>query len=241
MPQRLICNCGFILERPTHYCLNCGKKYALGCGVYVSSKKLYIFFVGKVENETLAIKRYSEDVSLRNLYEIAAERIYERRVEEIIISGENDDLIVEACEALKNSLYPFKIVRTDYFDNFSDFSKELEKFIKLKSKLKKVFLSPEKKIHGSHSTIIGGREGFALLLKLASTPYVKKIVPGVIENKGVASGGSRLKLTRCDEKGNIKALLIDGATVQQIHVITTASNKEEGERILKILKIEVPS
>jgi len=108
--------------------------------------------------------------------------------------------------------------------------------VRIKKSLKKVNTKAEKKVHGSHSTIIGGREGMKLVYKLASSEYVKKIVPGVIENKGTVSGGIRLKVTRSDEKGNIKALLIDGATVQKLHVITTASNKEEGEEILKILR-----
>ena len=127
-------------------------------------------------------------------------------------------------------------MRTDVFSNEQEFFFELEKFVRIKSKLKTVNIPPEKKIQGSHSTIIGEREGYTLILRLATSPYVKKIVPGVIENKGTASGGVRLKLTRCDEKGNIKALLINGAAVQQLHIITTASNKEEGEQILKMLK-----
>ena len=74
------------------------------------------------------------------------------------------------------------------------------------------------------------------MLRLASSPYVKKIVPGVIENAGVGGGGVRLKLTRCDARGNIRALLIDGASVQQVYIITTAGSREQGEEILKELR-----
>ncbi len=236
MSKRLICSCGFELKSATSYCLNCGKRNALACGIYNSDKRLYIFFVGRFENEVISFKKYEEEQSIRNTFEIAGEKIYERRIEEIYVSGRNEKDIDEVFYWLRDFVYPFKLIRTDTFENESEFFSRLEKFIKVKSKLKTVDIPPEKKIHGSHSTIIGEREGYSLILKIASSPYVKKIVPGVIENKGIASGGVRLKLTRCDEKGNIKALLIDGATVQQIYVITTASNKDEGEQILKMLK-----
>jgi hypothetical protein len=145
-------------------------------------------------------------------------------------------MIDEACEHIRNFLFPFRVIQTDEFDSESDFFHELERFVKTKSSLKVITFPPEKKIHGSHSTIIGGREGYSLVLKLASSPYVKKVIPGVIENKNTKGGGVKLKMTRCDDRGNVRALLIDGATVQQLHVITTASSKEEGEEILKILK-----
>ncbi len=237
MSERLKCDCGFELLFPTQFCLNCGKKHAIACGVYVSRKKLYILFVGLDREEILSLKRYEERESLVNLYEVAAERMYERRIEEVMISGENDELISEAFEMLKNGFYPFKLARTDVFPDQNEFFSRFIVHIRIKSKFRRVELSPEEKIQGSHSTIIGEREGYALILRLASSPYVKKVVPGVIESSGSASGGGvRLKITRCDDRGNIRALLIDGATVQQIHVITTASNKEEGEEILKMLK-----
>jgi hypothetical protein len=236
MSQRLKCGCGFTLERPTHYCLNCGERNALGCGVYNSSKRVYVFFIGRTKNETISFKKYEDDASQRNLFELVAERIYERRVEEIVVSGESTEMIDEACEHIRNFLFPFRVIQTDEFDSESDFFHELERFVKTKSSLKVITFPPEKKIHGSHSTIIGGREGYSLVLKLASSPYVKKVIPGVIENKNTKGGGVKLKMTRCDDRGNVRALLIDGATVQQLHVITTASSKEEGEEILKILK-----
>ncbi len=237
MPERLKCECGFELSFPTQFCLNCGKKHAIACGIYVSREKLYVLFVGLNKEEVLSLRRYEKHESLVNLYEVAAERIYERRIEEVVISGESDELISEAFEMLKNSFYPFKLARTDAFPNQNEFFSRFIAHVRVKSKLKRVELPPEEKIQGSHSTIIGEREGYTLILRLASSPYVKKIVPGVIESSGSATGGGvRLKITRCDEKGNIRALLIDGATVQQIHVITTASNKEEGEEILRMLK-----
>jgi hypothetical protein len=243
MPQRLKndfrCECGFKLEKPTHFCLNCSKRHALGCGVYTSSSRLFLFFVGDSENELISFRKYEDEVSIRNMYEIAAEKIYERRIDEIVISGDNEDGIEEAASYFRNFLYPFSIARSDVFSSESEFFSKLENYLRIQRSLRKVEVSPGKKIHGSHSTIIGGREGHSLLIKLASSPYIKKIVPGVIENKGVSTGGVRIKLTRTDDRGNIKALLINGATVQQIHIITTASQKEEGDMILTMLKKEM--
>ena len=97
-------------------------------------------------------------------------------------------------------------------------------------------IDPKHKIRGSHSTIIGGSEGKDLLSKLAGSPYVKKIIPGVIENKGTSKGSVRLKITRCDRNGNVRALLIHGGTVQQVYIITNAKNREEGEILVEKLR-----
>ena len=97
-------------------------------------------------------------------------------------------------------------------------------------------IDPKRKIKGSHSTIIGGRDGRELLNRIAESEYVKKIIPGVIENKGTSKGSVRLKMTRCDRNGNIRALLIHGGTVQQIYVITTARSEKEGEVVIERLR-----
>ncbi len=97
-------------------------------------------------------------------------------------------------------------------------------------------IDPKRKIRGSHSTIIGGRDGRELLNRIAESEYVKKIIPGVIENKGTSKGSVRVKLTRCDRNGNIRALLIHGGTVQQIYVITTARSEKEGEVVIERLR-----
>lgn len=240
MSQRLICECGNLLSSPAQFCPFCNRSNALGCGIYVSERKVHAIVIGKHGNEFLTLSRYNEDLSIRNLYEVLAEKVYERRVEEIVISGERDELLDEAFHFLRDFLYPFHISITDPFDDPQEFFRRYERAVRTRKRLVKVNTRPEDKIQGSHSTIVGGREGYILILQLAKSPYVKKVVPGVIEgNATTAGGGVRLKLTRCDERGNLRALLIDGATVQQIHVITTASSREEGEEILKILSADV--
>ncbi|MDI3497280.1 DUF2103 domain-containing protein [Archaeoglobus sp.] len=236
MLQRLICECGTELSSCAAFCLNCGRRHAVGCGVYVSESRVFVRIFGERDFEEFSIKRYDEDVSIRNLYEILAERIYSYRVESIVVSGESEELIDEALEGLRSTLYPFDVSVSDAFDSPQSFFERLERVLRLEKELKTVKIPPEEKIHGSHSTIIGGREGYKLILSLAKSPYVKKVVPGVIEGNATSIGGGvKLKLTRSDEKGNVRALLIDGSSVQQVYVITTASSREEGEEVLKLL------
>ncbi len=111
--------------------------------------------------------------------------------------------------------------------------------IKNSTSISKSHIEPKLKISGSHSTIIGGREGRKLLKRIAELEYIKKIIPGVIENRGTSKGSVRLKFTRCDGNGNIRALLIHGGAVQQFYIITTAGNREEGEVLLEMLRSPV--
>ncbi len=226
------------LPSPTSYCLVCGEKNAIGCGLYVDEGKVYLIFIGHSGNEVITYKVYEEEESIRNLYELIAERIHERRVEEVYVSGRDRSKIETASEMVKTySLSPLSISITDPFQTPSEFEESLTRHLKAVRELKRVRMRPEDKIQGAHSTIIGGREGMRFIRIIASSEYVKKVIPGVIEAKGSAVGGGvRFKLTRCDERGNIRGLLIDGATVQEIHIVTTARNKEEGEEILRMLK-----
>jgi len=229
------CECGNPLPSPTSYCLVCGRRNALACGLYVSSK-IYLIFIGKVI-ETIPFKIYDEEQSIRNLFEILAERIHDRRVEEVYVCGENENLIDFGFKNLKRySLSNLRIYLTQPM-KFDEFVSRLKDFVMKKEEIKKVNLSPEYKIQGSHSTIIGGRQGKDFLYRIACCEYVKRIVPGVITGgSSTLGGGVRFKITRCDEKGNLRALLIDGSSVQEVYIITTAKNKEQGEIILKILK-----
>jgi len=224
------------LPTPTAYCLHCGNVNALACGIHCN-EKLYLIFIGNDVVETLSYRVYEEEESIVNLFEIVAERIHERRVKEVYVSGLSFDKIKWAVEMIKRcALSPINVYMTNP-SSLDEFVQSLKSFVTTKGKLSKVDIKPEDKIQGAHSTIIGGREGREYLQIVAKCEYVKKIVPGVIEAKGTALGGGvRFKVTRCDDKGNIRGLLIDGATVQEIHIITTARNKEEGEVVLKILK-----
>ncbi|MCS7130928.1 MAG: DUF2103 domain-containing protein [Archaeoglobaceae archaeon] len=89
---------------------------------------------------------------------------------------------------------------------------------------------------GKHKTLIGGREGLKLIGEILSHKAVKRVIFGRIESKGSRTGhGLRFKITRVDERGNIRAILSYGSSNQEIHIITTASSKEEGLKIAKEL------
>jgi hypothetical protein len=61
---------------------------------------------------------------------------------------------------------------------------------------------------------------------------VKKVVPGPIEAGGMSSRkGLRAKVTRADGNGNVRLLLRDGSSVQENRVVTTAMDRETGERV----------
>jgi hypothetical protein len=231
-------HCGFEVE-PLGFCLNCSRPNALGSAIFACSYAVFLSFIGERDIETIKLDKYEDpfEISIRNLFQFVAEKIHGKRMNEIFISGENDSLVKETAYWLKKySLHPISITLTDTFPSQHEFILTVAKHLRIRRGLKKVYLKPEEKLGGAHSTIVGGREGVKLLQKIASSEYVKKIVLGVIEAKGTASGGVRLKLTRSDGKGNIRALLINGATVQRILVITTAGSKEEGEEVLKILE-----
>ena len=229
-------NCFAELPSPTAYCLCCGSRNVIGCGLFAYVDKLFVLFLGRNVKEVLKFRLYED--SIRNTFEVIAERLHERRVDEVYVSGESKDVIEFASENVKRyALTPISVYVTDPFSSHDEFFDRLSKHLRAVRELRKVEIRPEDKIHGAHSTIIGGREGMKFVMAIASSEYVKKIVPGVIEAKGTAQGGGvRFKLTRCDDRGNIRALLIDGSSVQEIHIVTTARNREEGEEILRILR-----
>jgi hypothetical protein len=231
--------CGSELKYPTQYCLFCGERNADFCFVYMGEKVHLIFFSVRksVITEEQSFKIYPEPESIRNTFELIAENIHWRRIDSVMVAGD-DEFKAELCAELV-SKYRLSEIRVQCLGvrNLYETVENIKRSLKLEKKLKKVEVNPDDKIGGAHSTIIGGREGRKLLHRLAKCEYVKKIVPGVIEGCGASSGGGvRLKLTRSDERGNLRAILIDGTSVQSILVITTASNREEGEFIKLLLK-----
>ncbi len=91
---------------------------------------------------------------------------------------------------------------------------------------------PAEKISGSHSTLIGGRTGMQAIHTVADHPHVKKVIPGPIDAGGKGSqSGMRAKVTRADDGGNVRMLLRNGSSVQENRVVTTARDREMGERI----------
>ncbi|RLG61055.1 hypothetical protein DRN86_00885 [Candidatus Geothermarchaeota archaeon] len=85
---------------------------------------------------------------------------------------------------------------------------------------------------GRHKTIIGGKRGIRIVSGILAHNMVKRVILGRIESKGKRTGhGMRFKITKVDEKGNIKIILSHGCSNQEIFVITKASNRIDGEKI----------
>ncbi|AGK61977.1 hypothetical protein Asulf_02012 [Archaeoglobus sulfaticallidus PM70-1] len=92
------------------------------------------------------------------------------------------------------------------------------------------------KLGGDHTTIIGGRRGRKIVAKISTSEKVKRIVPGIIKVGMSSGGGFRAKFLRPDERGNLRLLLREGSTVQEIFIVTTAKNFKEGSDIIKELE-----
>lgn len=91
------------------------------------------------------------------------------------------------------------------------------------------------KLGGSHTTIIGGRAGKKLVRFVSQHREVKKIIPAVISVKGMAGGKLSGKLLRADSRGNLRLLLSQGRSFQELRLVTTVGTAAEGERIVEEL------
>jgi hypothetical protein len=95
--------------------------------------------------------------------------------------------------------------------------------------------SSRKKLGGAHTTIIGGRAGKKLIKLVSQHPAIKKVIPSVILVKGVAGGNLTGKVLRSDARGNLRLLLSEGRSFQEIRLVTTVGTAEEGDRIVNEL------
>lgn len=93
------------------------------------------------------------------------------------------------------------------------------------------------KLGGTHTTVIGGRAGKKLIKLISQHPELKKVIPSVISVKGVAGGGKLAgKVLRADARGgNLRLLLSEGRSFQEIRLVTTVGTAEEGDRIMNEL------
>ncbi|WP_292462587.1 DUF2103 domain-containing protein [Methanolobus sp.] len=93
---------------------------------------------------------------------------------------------------------------------------------------------PKSKLGGSHTTIIGERQGKKLVALISRHPEIKKIIPSVITVKGKAPSGGVItgKVQRPDERGNLRMLISCGTSFQELRIVTTVGNLLEGERIM---------
>lgn len=105
-----------------------------------------------------------------------------------------------------------------------------------KSKLQENAQSSSKnKLGGVHTTIIGGRAGKKLVKLVSQHPEIKKVIPSVISVKGIAGGSLTGKVLRADARGNLRLLLSEGRSFQEVRLVTTVGTAEEGDRIMNEL------
>lgn len=95
--------------------------------------------------------------------------------------------------------------------------------------------SSRNKLGGTHTTIIGGRAGKKLIRLVSQHPDIKKVIPSVILVKGIAGGNLTGKVLRSDTRGNLRLLLAEGRSFQEIRLVTTVGTAEEGDRIMNEL------
>jgi hypothetical protein len=91
------------------------------------------------------------------------------------------------------------------------------------------------KLGGAHTTIIGGRAGKKLIKLVSQHPEIKKVIPSVISVKGVAGGKLAGKVLRADARGNLRLLLSEGRSFQEVRLVTMVGTADEGDRIMNEL------
>ena len=221
-------HCASALERPGDYCLVCRSANAdtavLDCGRERAT-------VSCLLKETVVAERTittepEEDgrwatTELRNYAGRVADEVRRKRPEEVYAAGDR-----EVLSSVRADLhYPFYRVRDDD-------PVEAVRERRGEPALEVVEASVAEKLGGSHSTLIGGRDGRTALETVANHPHVKKIVPGPIDAGGSGSRtGVRAKATRADGTGNVRLLIRDGSSVQENRVVTTAGDRKLGEHV----------
>ena len=220
--------CASPLDRPGDYCLVCRTANADTVVLELGRSRATVAVldgddvVGRrtvtTTPETDGERARSE---LRSFAGQVAEEVHRKRPEEVYATGDRAVLRVVRGE-LHYPLY--RIDAENPIDHVRDRRDE--------PALEVVEASVGEKLGGSHSTLVGGRSGRDALRVVAGHPHVKKIVPGPIDAGGSGSRtGVRAKATRADTNGNVRLLLRDGSSVQENRVVTTAGERDLGERV----------
>jgi len=220
--------CGTPLEKPGDYCLVCETRNADAVIVHAESDHATLTFldedevVGRTDiTTTPEADADLEGRRVRNFAGRIADEVRRKRPEEVYVAG--DRAVVQAVRAdLHYDVY--RVPADDPVEAVVERRGERE--------LDVVEKAPAEKIGGTHSTLIGGRVGQRTIREVAAHPHVKKVIPGPIDASGSgARGGVRAKVTRADGNGNVRLLIRDGSSVQENRVVTTAMDRETGERV----------
>ena len=244
--------CGTPIERPGDYCLTCNTANAdaVVAEFEPDRARLTVLYEDAVVGETTVTTRPEDaerlsEVQLRNFAGRVADEIRRKRPETVYAAGEREPLR-ETRSQLHHEFYRVPAdgsggrradaTAGDGGDRAggADVSPVVAWVLDRRGdrSLAVVETPPREKIGGSHSTLIGDRKGRKAVQTVAEHPHVKKIVPGPIDAGGTGSRtGLRAKATRAGTNGNVRLLLRDGSSVQENRIVTTAMDRETGERV----------
>ena len=221
--------CAEPLERPGDFCLRCETANAetvvleLGRARATVSALFEESVLGqRVVTTTPESSARWVGTELRNFAGRIADDVHRKRPEEVYASGDR-----EVLRAVRRQLsYELLRVGGDGDPVESILARRGERPLEV------VERPLAEKIGGSHTTLIGDRDGRAVMRIAAEHPHVKKVIPGPIDAGGSGSrSGVRAKATRADGTGNVRLLLRDGSSVQENRIVTTARDRESGEWI----------
>jgi len=220
-------HCGSELARPGDYCLVCRAPNADAVVLDLSRDRATV--TALLEDERVGSRTVTttpedgaeaEPTELRNFAGQVADEVRRKRPETVYVAGDRE--VVRAVRAdLHHEFY-----RVPDDDPVAAAVERRDG-----DPLEVVDVAPAEKLGGSHSTLIGGRDGKHAVETVAAHPNVKKLIPGPITNGSTAQGGLVAKATRADDGGNVRLLLREGASVQENRVVTTAGDRETGERV----------
>ncbi|WP_290816410.1 DUF2103 domain-containing protein [Halovivax sp.] len=221
--------CGTPIERPGDFCLVCRESNADAIVLAADRDRATISMldddslVGETTVTTIPEEGERGVVELRNFAGRLADEIRRKRPEEVYATGERD-----VIRAVRDEVrYPFYRIDADADDPVAHVRTH-----RGDRALDVVDAPPAEKIGGSHTTLIGGRTGMRAITTIAGHPHVKKVIPGPIDAGGTGSqSGLRAKVARADDGGNLRLLLRDGSSVQENRIVTTARDRETGERV----------
>jgi len=221
--------CGSPLDHPGDYCLLCRTENADAVVLELERDRATVTtlhgdeVLGSYVVTTTPEPDDSERVTteLRNFAGLVADEVRRKRPDEVYATGDRDVL-----RAVRGQLHHdfYRVGEDDPVQQVLDRRGD--------APLDVVEASVAEKLGGAHSTLVGGRTGRKVLVVVAEHPHVKKIIPGPIDAGGSGSqSGLRAKATRADGNGNVRLLVRDGSSVQENRIVTTARDRELGERV----------
>ena len=220
--------CATPLEKPGDYCLVCD---TANCDAAIAAcERDHATLTFLLEDDVVGrtdIATIPEDgdeagvVELRNFAGRVADEIRRKRPEAVFVAGDHD-----VIRAVRGDLR-YEVFRVPDDDPVGAV---LER--RGDRELDVVEKPAREKVGGTHSTLIGNRDGQLAIHTAADHPNVKKVIPGPIDAGGSGSRtGVRAKVTRADDNGNLRLLVRDGSSVQENRVVTTAKDRDTGERV----------